>query len=1057
MCKTAKLLVISLGVFLLLNAGIWAIQAPPPDQADLSITSLTYSPPTPDDFDAITITVTVKNKKNNSLTASNFYVEIKIDDEATPFRQLIASLAPDATTQIQRTGVVLPPGAHTVLATVDVTNVVAESNEGNNTQQTTINVTPAPPDLIVESLTHSPQNPVTDETVTITAVVKNIGTQDADPSILEILLSNESTPTTHTVPLIVKDGTFQVQRQVVFNLDGDYDVTATADANGDVAESDETNNTNTDSITVVPPEGPDLIVTLDHAPADPTIDDAITVTAVVENIGDDEADTSTLELDFGGLDGIETFEIPPLEADESFQVERQLTPNAAGAYQVGATADLNDDVEEGREGNNTDSDDIQVTAPDLVVSALNHAPADPTNIDNVTITAIVENIGDAASTTSTLELDVDGNITTYEVPPLDPTDTFQAQPQVLFGTPGSYPVNATADLYDDVNESDEGNNTASDTIDVIEAPDLIVSSLDHSPADPFTNEIVTITAEVKNIGDIAATTTTLEIDVDGVVTTHEIPILAPSETHQAQRQVIFPNAGNYPVTATADVLDEEAESNETNNDANDEIVVVEPPKPDLVVDSIDHSPEYPFINDTITLTAIVKNIGEETATTSVLELDVEGESGPTTFTIPILAPDESSEVQLQVIKTAGGTYQVTGTADLDDDNEESDEGNNVTIYEFTVREPGPDLIVDSLTHTPVDPTLLDPVTVIAVVKNVGDAAATTTTLEINVESDVTTYTIPILDPMESFEVQRPLVPLALGAYNVEADADVDDYAAESIEDNNTALDSFTVVEPPKPDLVINTLSFNPTSPNTDDLVTITVIVENIGNANAITSTLEIDIDGTPVTYPVPALNIGNTHQILHQQNFPTTGTYNITATADIDDDVDESNEGNNSASDSLIVVKAPRPDLVISSLNYIPAMAFTSQIITITAQVENVGNAEATTSTLWILVGAELDPESYEIGPLAPAETRQAQRQLEFTDPGSYLVTATADAEEDVDESDETNNSDTIDIIVYNSDIVKLREYLLGLITLTEEEEPYYDINQDGIVDIADLISLIVQ
>lgn len=1052
-----KISVVFIGLFLILNAGVWAIQVPPPDQADLSVTGLTYSPPTPDDFDSITITVTIKNKKNNSLTASNFYVEIKINDEATPFRQLIASLAPDVTAQIQRTGVVLPPGAQTVLATVDVTNVVDETNENNNTQQTTINVIPAPPDLIVESLTHSPQNPVTDETVTITAVVKNIGTQAADPLILEILLSNESTPSTHTVPLLVKDGTFQVQRQVVFNPDGVYDVTATADANGDVTESDETNNTNTDSITVVPPEGSDLIVTLDHAPADPTIDDTITVTAVVENIGDDVAGTSTLEIDFGGLDGIETFEIPPLGIAEFFQVQRQFASPGAGAYQVDATADLYNDVTEGREGNNTDSDNIQVTAPDLVVSSLDHAPADPTNIDNVTITAIVENIGDATATTSTLELDVDGDVTTYEVPPLDPTDTFQVQRQVLFGTPGSYDVEATADVDDDVNESDEGNNTAADTIDVIEAPDLIVSSLDHAPVDPFTNDIVTITAEVQNIGGTTATTTTLEIDVDGDVTTHEIPILAPSETHQVQRQVSFPSAGNYPVTATADDTDEEAESNEANNTAEDEIVVVEPPKPDLVVDSIDHSPEFPVINDTITLTAIVKNIGEETATTSVLELDVQGEAGPTTFTIPILAPDESSQVQLQVIKTVAGTYEVTGTADLDDDNEESDEGNNVTVYEFTVREPGPDLIVDSLTHTPADPTLLDPVTVIAVVKNVGDASATTTTLEINVESDITTYTIPILASMESFEVQRPLGLLALGTYNVEATADLDDDAAESIENNNTAVDSFTVVEPPKPDLVINTLSFNPANPNTDDLVTITVIVENIGTAGAITSTLELDIDGTPVTYPVPALDIGNTHQVLHQQNFPTTGTYNITATADINNDVEESNEGNNSASDSLIVVKAPRPDLIISLLNYAPSTAFTSQTITITAQVENIGNAEATTSTLWILVGAELNPESYEIGSLAPTGTQQVQRQVEFFEPGSYLVTATADAEEDVDESDETNNSETIDITVYNSDMIKLKEYLLGNITLTEQEKPFYDINQDGIIDIADLISLLVQ
>jgi subtilase family serine protease len=341
---------------------------------------------------------------------------------------------------------------------------------------------------------------------------------------------------------------------------------------------------------------------------------------------------------------------------------------------------------------------------------------------------------------------------------------------------------------------------------------------------------------VENIGDALATTSTLELDVDGDITTYQVPCLAPAETHQVQRQVLFGAAGSYAVQATADLYGDVNESDETNNTAMDTIDVGD--MPDLIVSSLDHSPGNPFINDTITLTAVVKNIGGEPATTSTLELDVEGEAGPITFTIPLLLPDESAQVQTQVTKVDPGTYQVTATADFDDDNVESSEDNNVSVHEFVVRGPG--------------------------------------------------------------------------------------------------------------------------------------------------------------------------------------------------------------------------PDLIISALDYEPAMLFTDQPSTITVVVENAGDAEATSSTLWILIGSEIIPETFEIEPLNPAESFQVQLQLIVSDPGAYTITATADAEDNVAESVETNNDEIIDIDVYNSDPAKVRQYILGILALTEEEKPFYDINQDGIVDIADLISLLV-
>jgi len=586
------------------------------------------------------------------------------------------------------------------------------------------------------------------------------------------------------------------------------------------------------------------------------------------------------------------------------------------------------------------------------------------------------------------------------------------------------------------------------------------------------------------------------------------------------------------------------------------------------VDSIINDPEFPITGDTITITVVVKNIGNETATTSTLELDVEGEAAPTTFTIPILDPDETCQVQLQVVKNIADTYTVTGTADLDNDVEESDESNNIALHEFTVREPGPDLIVDSLTHTPTNPTTLDPVTVIAVVKNLGDSVASTSTLEIKVNDDATTYSIPLLAPMETFEVQRALGLLPVLHYNVLATADLDEEVLESIEDNNTATDEFDVVEPPKPDLVVNSLNHTPSDPTTVDTITITAVVKNIGEASASTSTLEIDVEGDAATYKIPPLAPDETFEMERQLNLPVPNTYQVTATADLDDDIDESNENNNITTDSITVVEPPKPDLIVSSLThtpsdpttldtititaivknigeaqagpstleinvegdatpttysvpaldpqetyqvqreinlspadtcevaatadlnndveesdesnntaqdtivvsepllpdlmitsleYTPDTAFTSETITISVEVLNVGNASCSTSTLTILVAGDIVPYSFEIPPLDAGTTISVEQDVVFTEVGSYLVTATADAEDEILESDETNNSDTIEILVYSNDEIKLKEYLLGMIALTEEELEFYDINKDGIVDIADLVSLFLR
>lgn len=106
------------------------------------------------------------------------------------------------------------------------------------------------PDLIIESLTHSPASPTTVDTITFTAVVKNIGNAPAGPSILNLKVGGETFGQDFAIPELSPEEAFMVQRQEILSVAQNYRNTATADINNDVTESREDNNQITDDYTV---------------------------------------------------------------------------------------------------------------------------------------------------------------------------------------------------------------------------------------------------------------------------------------------------------------------------------------------------------------------------------------------------------------------------------------------------------------------------------------------------------------------------------------------------------------------------------------------------------------------------------------------------------------------------------------------------------------------------------------------------------------------------------------------------------------------------------------
>ncbi|MBN1900301.1 hypothetical protein JW926_03130 [Candidatus Sumerlaeota bacterium] len=819
---------------------------------------------------------------------------------------------------------------------------------------------PPEPDLTIRNQMFSPDVPLINQPVTISFDVHNKGNLECGYSTVAILCDNPAYPPVYLQVNALHPGEFDYfEHVVVFPEAGNYKFTIIADYYDVIAEKNENDNQKNLEITVYDP-GADLIIeSLTHDPLDPNTSDTITISAIVKNVGETSATASILELVIwvNSMDYPTTHAVPVLWPGDEFEVQRLITNPLTECYAIYATADLNDDVWERFEDNNTAMDEVCVRdyGPDLVVM-LSNDPLEPSTLDNpTTIVAEVMNIGNVEATTSTLWLQIYGPDIMweqyyYEIPPLGIGESFFIYYGLNDPLPGNYYVWGSADYYNDVMESEEGNNNDYLEFTILEArPDLIVESVTHAPLEPTNMDTITITATIKNDGLVPAGPSTAAIRVGDEVLpmTYPVPGLAPGETFQAQRQITL-GEGLYLVESTADYFDDVDETNENNNNGYDAIDVLPIPMPDLVVNSLIHDPANPTTDDTITITAIVENIGGMPAGASTLSLTVDGD--PTTFTIPALNPGDTFQVQRDVNFPAPGDYDVMAVADAGDDVEEDDEN------------------------------------------------------------------------------------------------------------NNTAEDTITVTPAPRPDLVVDSLVHDPINPTTWDDITLTAIVKNIGNDVAGTSTLALKAGGEtfPPTYPVPALNPGETFQVQRVVNFPNPMGFQITATADVNDDVDESNETNNVTIDNFFVTLPDVPDLVISSLDYAPLTALTSDSITITAVVENIGAEAATTFTLCILVGDELEPECSEINGLDAGTTIGVERVIIFNEAGSYLVTATADSDDDILELDEENNVETLEINVFETLLDKIKDYLLGRIEFTPEEMELYDLNNDGIVDIADLITMIM-
>jgi cytoskeletal protein RodZ len=226
---------------------------------------------------------------------------------------------------------------------------------------------------------------------------------------------------------------------------------------------------------------------------------------------------------------------------------------------------------------------------------------------------------------------------------------------------------------------------------------------------------------------------------------------------------------------------------------------------------------------------------------------------------------------------------------------------------------------------------------------------------------------------------------------------------------------------PKPDLVIQDITWTPKSPNLGSDVTFTIVVVNKGMGESAASHVAYYIDDTFIdTLVVNFLDSGSTGKVPFTWK-TESGTHKIKAVADFNNSVNESDETNNEKEINLSGVTAP--DLIIQDITVTPTNPLISKDFLFTVTVKNQGNGAAGKFSIYFYINGS-ECSSFDISALYAGQTTTAVLQCVGygwswspggtwrSDKGTYILQATTDGGNSVMESDETNNSKSLTFTV---------------------------------------------
>jgi uncharacterized repeat protein (TIGR01451 family) len=357
------------------------------------------------------------------------------------------------------------------------------------------------PDLIVQNITLSPQNPTLDETVTITVTIKNQGDATAGTNYVtcyvdSIILQTQSVSALDAGLMATVTFTWQA-------TEGTHIIRAIADSSNIITETDETNNADTYSVTTL---AVDLIVqSITWSPTNPSSGDSIVFNIVIKNQGNTKSKNTNVNFYIDGYTR-GTQDIAGINPGASLTKTYSWTA-LDGQHELKAVVDETNNNIESDETNNVLIVTFATGVADLAFQNVVWAPQNPSKYDTVTCNVTVINQGQGRADAWYLAYFLDGTLgSTILGSSLEP----EASVNMTFSwqtTKDEHDIRIVLDYYNNEIETDETNNEYTLSLTTL-VPDLIVSDISWSPTNPGAGDNVIFTVKIKNQGSGRAASST---------------------------------------------------------------------------------------------------------------------------------------------------------------------------------------------------------------------------------------------------------------------------------------------------------------------------------------------------------------------------------------------------------------------------------------------------------------------------------------------------------------------------------------------------------------------
>ena len=967
------------------------------DRSPIAGASFTLSATVRNQGDGSSAATTLRYYRSTDATISG--TDTQVDTDA------VSALAASATSD-ESIDLTAPasPGTYYYGACVD--DVTGESDTSNNcSSAVTIAVgVPPAPDLVVGSPSVSNSSPVTGASFTLSATGRNQGSGPSAATTLRYYRSTDATISgtdtqvgTDAVGALAASGTSAESIDLTApSSPGTYYYGACVDA---VTGESDTSNNCSDAVTVtVGAPAPDLVVESPSvSDSSPFVGASFTFSATVRNRGTASSAATTLRsylstrpntIEFGplGTDAVDAL-AASATSDESIDL---TAPSPAGTYYYSACVGA---VTGESDTSNNCSTTVAVTvstAPDLVVGSPSVSDSSPDAGASFTFSATVHNFGTASSAATTLRYyrsadatisGTDTQVGTDAVGALSRSgDSAESIDLTAPSSPGTYYYGACVDAV--TGESDTSNNCSDAVTVTVGRPDLVVESPSVDDDSPEPGGSFTLSATVRNSGDVQAVATTLRyyLSADATISTGDTQVgtdavgaLAASATSDESIDLTAPSSvGTYYYGACVNWQSDESDTSNNCSSAVTVTVTIVGPAPDLVVES-PSVPDIPVVaGASFTLGATVRNQGSGPSPSTTLRyyrtatiFGTKTEVG--TDAVGALAASATSDESIDLTAPASvGTYYYAACVDAVTG--ESDTSNNCgTFLSVTVVNTigASDLVVGSPSVDDDSPETGGSFTLSATVSNDGDGGSAATTLRYYRSADATisgtdtevgTDAVSALSASgtsaESIDLTAPASP---GTYYY--GACVDAVTGESDTSNNcSSAVTVTVTVSAAPDLDVLFLSVSDNSPIAGASFTLNATVHNRGIASSAATTLryyrstDATISGTDTEVGTDAVGslaaAGTSDESIGLTAPASVGTYYYGACVDAVTGESDTSNNCSSAVTVTVTIVGPAPDLVVESPSVSDSNPDAGASFTLSATVRNSGDGGSVATTL---------------------------------------------------------------------------------------------------------------